>query len=240
MALPPAVVFYDGECYWLADGYHRIYAAERNGWTTYPCEVRQGTRRDAVLFSVGANDSHGLRRTNQDKRRAVEKLLRDEEWKEWSDSDIGRQCAVAHSFVWKIRQEIYPSPVSKTSERTYKTKHGTTAKMKTGNIGRSSSPSPVLLPQAQSTLGAPVEIEDLQRETALQLRQQGMTQEKAAAVVGVTQKTVDNWESKAVSESVSNSTNAYVPPTRVSVPRSSHAQTKVRSPYPVRIWPRNF
>lgn len=32
-------------------------------------EVLRGTKRDAILYSVGANSTHGLRRTNADKRR---------------------------------------------------------------------------------------------------------------------------------------------------------------------------
>src|SRR5215207_11626412 len=65
---PPVTVFYDGADYWLADGFHRYHARA----TRHPdieAEVRQGTRRDAILFSVGANASHGMRRTNEDKRR---------------------------------------------------------------------------------------------------------------------------------------------------------------------------
>jgi hypothetical protein len=36
--------------------------------------------RDAILFSVSANGTHGQRRTNEDKRRAVLCLLNDPEW----------------------------------------------------------------------------------------------------------------------------------------------------------------
>ncbi len=44
---PPALVFYDGSAYWLADGFHRYRAAERAGITEIACDVRQGTREDA-------------------------------------------------------------------------------------------------------------------------------------------------------------------------------------------------
>jgi hypothetical protein len=73
---------------------------------TYPCEVRQGTRREAVLFSVGANASHGLRRTNADKERAVKVLLSDDEWKEWGDREIASRCGVTHPFVGQIRKGL--------------------------------------------------------------------------------------------------------------------------------------
>jgi hypothetical protein len=56
---------------------------------------RQFNRRDALLFSVGANAIHGHRRTNEDKRRAVDVLLNDPEWRVWNDSEIARRCGVS-------------------------------------------------------------------------------------------------------------------------------------------------
>lgn len=104
--LPPSTVFFDGDAYHLADGFHRVAAHERSGRTEVPVEVLQGTLRDAVLHSVGANATHGLRRTNGDKQRAVEMLLRDEEWSARSDSWIAEKCAVDHKTVGRIREEL--------------------------------------------------------------------------------------------------------------------------------------
>lgn len=95
-------------------------------------DVRKGTKRDAILHSVGANSAHGLPRTNDDKRRAVQMLLADPEWSQWSDREIGRRCAVGHELVGKAR----PSLAVTTSEKTYTNKHGTESTMKTENIGR--------------------------------------------------------------------------------------------------------
>lgn len=53
--LPPVTVFYDGTTYWLADGFHRFRAHEKAGRPKIAADVKQGTLRDAVLFSVGAN-----------------------------------------------------------------------------------------------------------------------------------------------------------------------------------------
>jgi len=104
---PPIVVFHDGEKYWLADGFHRVNAAHRNGkFSQIPADVRAGTRRDAILHAAGANAAHGLRRTNGDKRRAVEVLLRDPEWSQWSNYEIAKRCAVAESSVRNIRAEL--------------------------------------------------------------------------------------------------------------------------------------
>jgi hypothetical protein len=129
---PPMVVFYDGTDHWLADGFHRVSAARQIGRTFVQCDVRQGTWRDAILFSVGANSAHGLKRTNADKRRAVKRLLDDEEWARWSDREIARACRVNHELVGSMR----PATGGNASERTYLTKHGTEATMRTENIGR--------------------------------------------------------------------------------------------------------
>jgi DNA adenine methylase len=106
VAFPSVLVFYDGESYWLADGFHRVAAAKRLEWTDIAVEIRAGHRRDAVLYSVGTNATHGLRRTNADKHRAVETLLRDEEWSQWSDREIARRCGVSNDFVSRLRKSI--------------------------------------------------------------------------------------------------------------------------------------
>ena len=101
------IVFRDDEgTHWLADGFHRIEAAARAALPTVPCDVRPGTRRDAVLFAVGANSSHGLRRTRQDVRRAIELLLRDEEWVKLSDREISRLVGCSDMTVGSVRREL--------------------------------------------------------------------------------------------------------------------------------------
>jgi hypothetical protein len=103
---PPIEVVFDGTDYWLWDGFHRFHAWRKNGDRAILAHVRQGTRRDAVLLSVGANATHGFRRTNEDKRRAVMALLHDEEWRQWSDREIARRCAVSNQFVSNVRSEL--------------------------------------------------------------------------------------------------------------------------------------
>jgi hypothetical protein len=103
---PPVVVFSDfDEEYILADGFHRVAAAKEAGLVEILVEVRFGNERDARLFAVGANATHGLRRTNADKRKAVTMLLEDEEWGQWSDREIARLASVSHTFVSKVRAE---------------------------------------------------------------------------------------------------------------------------------------
>lgn len=131
--LPPVSVFFDGSEYWLADGFHRFHAHNKIGALTIEATAHQGTRRDAILFSVGANASHGLRRTNDDKRRAVLTLLEDQEWAKWSDNQVAKSCGVSHPFVGQVRRSL--ETVS-SEPRSYTTKHGTEAVMNTENIGK--------------------------------------------------------------------------------------------------------
>ncbi len=102
----PVVVYHDGSIYWLADGYHRVDAARKLDRKTIEAEVHEGGERDAILHGIGSNDSHGIRRTQADKRRAVERLLRDEEWSKWSNREIAKAAKVDHKTVGKIRREL--------------------------------------------------------------------------------------------------------------------------------------
>jgi len=68
---PPVIVFHDGTNYWLADGFHRLEAWKRNGVENVKAEVKEGSRIDALKFAFGANNSHGLRMSNEDKRQAI-------------------------------------------------------------------------------------------------------------------------------------------------------------------------
>lgn len=109
---PPVEVFSDGGNYWIWDGFHRVEAARRAYALrsptdrSIPVNIKQGGLRDAVLMAAGANARHGLRRTNADKRKAVETLLKDEEWSQWSDREIARRCAVSDRLVNTIRAEL--------------------------------------------------------------------------------------------------------------------------------------
>lgn len=155
---PPAIVYYDGKEYWLADGFHRVAAWSRIGRVEVPADVRQGTRRDAILHSCAANSAHGLRRSNADKRRAVMTLLDDPEWSQWSDREIARRCAVSHEFVRKMR----PSLSTVDSEpRAYTTKHGTAAQMNTANIGGSKADQESIAPVPQENMAQAADFSDL-------------------------------------------------------------------------------
>jgi hypothetical protein len=140
---PAPIVFEDAAgVFWPGDGHHRIAAATKLKLKTIECEVRSGGLREAILYSCGANATHGLPRTRDDKHRAVTKLLDDEEWKGWSDNKIAKQCKVSNHLVAQLRKELEPVTLNSLSEpRTYTNKHGTTSTMNTANIGRKAKPA---------------------------------------------------------------------------------------------------
>jgi len=117
-AFDPLTVFYDGEDYLVADGHHRGRAARQHpDIDRIQVELYEGDKRDAVLYSVGANAEHGKQRTKQDKRQAVLTMLTDDGgWKEWSDREIARQCGVSKSMTNDLRhwleetKEDYKAP----------------------------------------------------------------------------------------------------------------------------------
>lgn len=135
VAFPRVIVFFDGSEYWLADGFHRYHASKLNGNATIDADIREGTQRDAILYSVGANANHGLRRTNADKRRAVGTLLNDPEWVRWSNNTIAKHCAISLDLVNRMRNNLSLND-SLSEDRTYITKHGNFATMNISNIGQ--------------------------------------------------------------------------------------------------------
>lgn len=137
--LPDVTVFFDGSDYWLADGFHRYHAHNNLDILEINADVRNGTLRDAILFSVGVNAAHGLRRTNADKRKAVETLLADEEWGRWSNNEIAKRCNVSDHLVADVKK--FSLRENEVTEKVYTTKHGTTAVMNTANIGSKSNSS---------------------------------------------------------------------------------------------------
>lgn len=160
---PPIEIIHDGQNYWPWDGYHRIEARRiatgKN--STIAANINQGSQRDAILLSTGANANHGLPRTNDDKRRAVLRLLTDPEWSQWSDREIARRTKTSPTYVGNLRPTVNvyshqdhqadpAEPVQTQQTRTYTTPTGTTATMNTTNIGRKPIMPDQMLPHVEA------------------------------------------------------------------------------------------
>lgn len=172
-------VFYDGEVYWLADGFHRIEAAKLCDRQEIAVSIKQGTQRDAILYSVGANATHGFRRSNEDKRRAVKKLLDDSEWSQWSDNEIARRCKVSHTFVSNLRKDFTCNVASEKCK--YRTKHGTITTMKTANIGSNHTDKPE----------TPDKVESSDRQQKMWVTSEDLDEKKSKSVFNTTTEKID-------------------------------------------------
>ena len=100
---PPIKATFDGTVYWLYDGFHRYFASQSVGDTTIEVDYKPGTMEDAQDLALKANNEHGLPRTNDDKRKAVETALSYERHAKKSDREIGRLCDVSHTLVASVR-----------------------------------------------------------------------------------------------------------------------------------------
>ncbi len=105
-AFPPVIVFHDEQNdYWLADGFHRVAAAQNIGISDIAADVREGSRFDAFTYSLGANRAHGLRRTNADKRHSVTLALCEQDLCNSSDHVIADLCGVSNHLVADVRRD---------------------------------------------------------------------------------------------------------------------------------------
>lgn len=101
---PPVTVVQDGASYWLVDGFHRFFAHRRLNRTQIRADVITGELAEARWLSVAANKSHGLRRTNEDKAKAVARALKLRP--ELGDGVIADHIGVGQTMVWRYRQSI--------------------------------------------------------------------------------------------------------------------------------------
>ncbi len=106
--LPPGVAFrmWPGAPYILADGHHTRRAHELAGRKTMQVNVKVGDIRDAILYAAGCNARHGKRPTPADVRRAVLILLEDDEWGQWSASEIARRVGCGRSTVGRLKEAL--------------------------------------------------------------------------------------------------------------------------------------
>jgi protein gp37 len=137
---PAVVVYHDRkrDQYWLSQGFHRCGAAESADLETIFAEVREGTREDAMWDAAGSNREHdrsGLRRSNEDKRRAVRIALHARP--KMSDRKIATHLGVSISFVGDQRKAIFsPTNDRPASQFREVTRNGTSYTMQTGKIGQ--------------------------------------------------------------------------------------------------------
>jgi len=132
--MPPLAVFFDGTDHWLVDGFHRRFGAVEAKVESLPCLIRNGTLEDARWFSYAANQRHGLRRSNEDKRKAVKAALKHPSGAKMSDRQIAEHVGVSNDMVSRHRKAMEEGgALSENDSRTGK--DGRT--INTAKIGKS-------------------------------------------------------------------------------------------------------
>ena len=143
---PPIEVYYDETAYWLADGFHRLQAAKQAGYDSLAATIHPGGQREALLHALSANDTHGYRRTDMDRRHAIALMLADPAWQAWSNREIARQCRVSEYLVRTVRQELAPpqetaAPLKQTRKVTRGGKQFTMRTERIGTAARAKAPA---------------------------------------------------------------------------------------------------
>lgn len=104
---------------WLVDGFHRVAAMRRLGWTGCKADVREGPVDLARMLAARAN-KNGLPRTSGDKKRAILLALSTPEGKRMGVRELARHCgvSVAHAQRIVVGEEVSPRGHSTPSATT--------------------------------------------------------------------------------------------------------------------------
>ena len=106
--LPPLIVFFDeaNNLYILVDGFHRLVAHLRvKPNDPILVELQLGDVEAARWAAIGTNQKHGIRRTTNDKRNAIEQALLHPKGLNMSDRSIADYVGVDHKTVASVRRE---------------------------------------------------------------------------------------------------------------------------------------
>jgi hypothetical protein len=110
VVFPAIVLFHDGNAHYLADGFHRFLAAQRNQFPDIDSDVHAGTKEDALWFALGANRANGQRMTLLDKQHAVAIALNT--WPNKMQREIAEQVGCHPSLVSEVyRKSTGSEPV---------------------------------------------------------------------------------------------------------------------------------
>ena len=138
---PPVQVVSDGAVHWLVDGFHRYFAHRKLGRKQIKAEVTTGLQEEAQWLSLSANKAHGLRRTNNDKAKAVIKALKMKPGQ--SDGAIAEHVGVAQNTVTRYRASMEEARQKREAQQTNTPTSGQTKFDLPTRLGRDGKRYPV-------------------------------------------------------------------------------------------------
>ena len=95
-----------------------------------PCEVIEGTQRDAIIYACGVNSAHGIQRTNPDKQNAVRTMLTNplvminlETGRPWNDNELSPAVHRQQSEWWRSIGPIWRTCAKAAAKAPPKTRN---------------------------------------------------------------------------------------------------------------------
>ena len=104
----PIRVWWDGITYWLADGLHRVMAAEQAGLSEIPCEIHLGTQSNAQWDCYAHLAVHALRGSLEERQSLFALVFQHLDASALSDDRIAQHLGVAESLVRQWRKRFLP------------------------------------------------------------------------------------------------------------------------------------
>ena len=138
-SFPPVKVWWDGDYYWLADGFHRFAAAQALEMREICAEIHEGSVAEAQWDSYAANGSHGLRRTGAEKVAVFRAALSHPNAKDLSNLELARHLHLPETTVRRWRKNLSP-PNGEDSFRVVK-RNGKLYRLAVAKIGCGRAPS---------------------------------------------------------------------------------------------------
>jgi hypothetical protein len=103
---PPVEVWFDGEHYWLTDGFHRLAAAKEAAREAIDAIVRYGSVVDARWSACAANAHHGLRRSKSDLENAITRALTHEHATCLTNVQVARHLGIPEPTLRRWRKRL--------------------------------------------------------------------------------------------------------------------------------------
>lgn len=121
---PPIEVIREGGKYYVWDGFHREKAHRVLGKEQIVANVEEGTLRQAIWKSFGANAHHGLPRSERNVAVILGRIFEDVRWRKKSVRAIAEQVGCGKTYVHKMRQKFFGESESEpdTDDETTKGK----------------------------------------------------------------------------------------------------------------------
>jgi len=180
---PPVDVFCDGESNWLADGFHRVAAAADAELDDLAVTKHAGGKRQAIWHSFGANTKHGQRRGRGDAKRAVERILKDHEWRRLPQAEIAKHVGVSPAYVSQVKASI-KNLIDRPATRTVR-RGDQEYEQNTANIGRFKPTKRVIDEETGQELEVEVTPERPAEPERMRVVKRGVGIERAHEAIGI-------------------------------------------------------